>query len=101
MKKLLYIEWEDAVYNAEWFTVGAAEEWHDTTEYLIKECGWLVKENKSGITIAGRYKPEDNNTDAQYGGLQYIPKTWIKTRITITPKDNKQRRIQKAETQTK
>jgi len=88
MSKLLYIEWEDAVYNAEWFPIDLAEAWHDTTEHLIKECGWLVKEDKLGITIAGRFKAEDNNTVAQYGGLQYIPKTWIHKRQIITPKEN-------------
>ena len=88
MSKLLYIEWEDAVANAGWFSVDLAEAWHDSTKHLIKECGWLVKEDKLGMTIAGRYKPADNNTDAQYGGLQYIPKTWIHRRLTITPKED-------------
>lgn len=81
--KLLYIEWEDAVHNAEWFHHEMAEEWHGKDPYLIHECGWLVKEDKKGITLAGRMKPEDSNTDMQYGGLQYIPKTWIRKRKEI------------------
>ena len=83
MKRLIYIEWQDAVHNAEWFHINLAEEWHDTTQYTIKECGWLVKEDKRGITLAGRYKPADNNTDEQFGGLQYIPKPWITKRKQI------------------
>jgi hypothetical protein len=75
--KLIYIEWEDAVHNAEWFAFDLAEAWHDQTQHLIRECGWLVKEDKRGITLAGRFKPADNNTDEQFGGLQWIPKTWI------------------------
>lgn len=83
--KLLYIEWEDAVHNAEWFTPDQAEYWHDSTNYTVRECGWLVKEDKKGITIAGRFKPKDNTLDSQVGGLQYIPKTWIKKRKTLNP----------------
>lgn len=81
--RLIYIEWADAVHNAEWFTKDQAEIWHDTTQYLIKECGWIVKEDKTGITLASRYKPKDNNTESQYGGLQWIPTTWIKKRKII------------------
>lgn len=81
--KLLYIEWADAVHNAEWFPIDLAEKWHDSTQYTIKECGWLVKEDKRGITLAARYKPADQNTDAQYGGLQWIPKPWIIKRKEI------------------
>jgi len=81
--KLLYIEWQDAVHNAEWFPEHLATIWHESTQYTIKECGWLVKEDKRGITLASRLKPEDNNTEMQYGGLQYIPKTWILKRKEI------------------
>lgn len=81
--KLLYIEWQDAVHNAEWFTETQAHFWHESTQYTIKECGWLVKEDKKGITLACRLKPEDGNTETQLGGLQYIPKTWIIKRKEI------------------
>lgn len=82
--KLIYIEWQDAVHNAEWFTIDQAKLWHDETQYTIKECGWLVKEDKRGITLASRLKPQDNNTDLQVGGLQWIPKTWIVKRKTLS-----------------
>ena len=80
--KLIYIEWEDAVHNAEWFSIDQAEHWHDATSFYIKECGWVVKEDKRGITLASRYKTEDL-MESQYGGLQYIPKTWIRKRKNI------------------
>jgi len=81
--KLIYIEWQDAVANSEWFLLPLAKGWHDSTQYTIKECGWLVKEDKRGITLASRYKPADENTDEQCGGLQWIPKTWIIKRKVI------------------
>lgn len=81
--KLIYIEWQDAVHNAEWFPKHLAEAWHDQTQYTIKECGWLVKEDERGITLACRLKPEDDNTEQQYGGLQWIPKPWIIKRKAI------------------
>ena len=81
--KLIYIEWQDAVANANWFNIEEAKSWHDMSQYTIKECGWLVKEDKRGITLAGRYKPEDTNTTEQFGNLQWIPKTWIIKRKTI------------------
>lgn len=82
--KLVYIEWADAVHNSEWFPEHLAEAWHDKTQYTIKECGWLVKEDRHGITLASRYKPQDELTEAQLGGLQWIPKPWIIKRKTIT-----------------
>jgi hypothetical protein len=81
--KLIYLEWQDAIHNANWFEKDLAEEWHNATQFLIKECGWLVKEDKKGITLACRYKVEDNHTVEQFGGLQYIPKTWVKKRKEI------------------
>lgn len=81
--KLIYVEWQDAVCNASWFLMDQAEHWHDETQYTIKECGYVVKEDKRGLTLASRFKPADNNTDDQWGGLQWIPKTWIIKRKNI------------------
>ena len=81
--KLIYIEWQDAIHNAEWFPTHLAEKWHSSTGYIIKECGWLVKEDKRGITLAVRCKPSDDYTESQLGGLQYIPKPWIIKRKVI------------------
>lgn len=82
--KLVYIEWADAVANAIWMLDSEAENWADKgSDWIVKECGFIVKETKEYICLAGRYKPEDNNTDAQFGNLQKIPKTWILKRKTI------------------
>lgn len=81
---LIYIEWCDAVHNAQWFVKDDAFIWaEEGSEWIIKECGYLLKETKEYICLANRYKPADNNTDEQFGGLQKIPKTWIKKRIKI------------------
>lgn len=80
---MVYIEWQDAIHNAEWFHETLARAWHDETQYIVKECGWIVKEDKRGITLASRLKPKDSNTDLQFGGLQYIPKPWILKRKTL------------------
>lgn len=85
--KLAYIEWVDAMYNAEWFTVEMAEHWHSTSDWYVKECGWLVKEDKEGITIAGRYKEADKDLAPQVGGLQFIPKPWIRKRVDLDPNE--------------
>lgn len=81
--KLIYIEWNDAIHNAEWFPLDLAKKWHESTNWTVKECGWLVKEDRKGITLASRFKPEDGNMNAQFGGLQYIPKPWIVRRKTL------------------
>lgn len=87
--KLIYIEWVDAISNADWFLEEEAKEWHEKSDWIVRQCGWLVKEDKLGITIAGRYKKADEYTDFQLGGLQFIPKGWIKKRedIKINSKD--------------
>jgi len=82
--KLIYIEWCDAVANANWFTKDSAELWaKEGSDWVIKESGYVVDETKEYICLASRYKSEDSNTEEQFGGLQKIPKTWIKKRKTI------------------
>lgn len=82
--KLLYIEWVDAIANPNWFDKQMAEEWAESSEWLIKQCGWLVKETKSYICIAGAHKQEDTNTVEQFNLLQKIPKAWIYKQTDIT-----------------
>lgn len=75
---LLYIEWCDAVANPNWFTEDEVIEWCNTgSEWVIRQCGLLVKETPKYICLASRLKEEDGNTEKQYGGIQKIPKTWI------------------------
>lgn len=82
--KLVYVEWADAVHNAEWFTDTQANHWHDGTDWIVRECGWLVKEDKKGITLACRWKQADEYSDPQIGGLQFIPTPWIRKRRDLT-----------------
>lgn len=83
-EKLIYIEWADAHTNtAGWRTREEAELWADETDWIIKECGWLIKETKEYIAIATGLKPENDFEDAQYLNLHKIPKGWIVKRKII------------------
>jgi len=78
---LIYIEWQDAVSNSTWFSLEGAIKWHDERILSVHQTGYVIKEDARGITLAGRYTPED--TEEQYGQLQYIPKPWILRRINL------------------
>ncbi len=82
--KLIYIEWADTVSSgAEWITTSELNEWIDDTEWIIKQCGFLIKETEEYILLAGHIKPEDDFTEKQYGHLIKIPKTWVRVRKEI------------------
>ncbi len=73
--KAIYIEWKDAE---------DCNEWEDINEIpnslpLIKEVGWLIKENKECIIICRDY--DDKNQ--KVAGRITIPKAWIKKRKII------------------
>lgn len=53
MKKrpLLEVTWDDAFNNSRWFTQEDAEGWHDSPLRCVT-IGWLVKKDKTGITLA-------------------------------------------------
>lgn len=82
--KLIYLEWEDAVSNARWFSKKELE-WfvEDADAWLVREAGWLISETKRYIIIATSYKPADEYTDEQFCNLHKIPKTWIRKRKTL------------------
>ena len=82
--KLIYIEWEDAVANASWYTEEELRQWHQQGGVIIKEVGWLFSEEGSHITMIGRISPGEGNIYSTYGALQKIPKTWIRKRIDLT-----------------
>ena len=79
-KKLIYIEWADAIMNSEWFEENLVRGWIDQSDWWICEVGWLIEETKKHIILAMRRKKEDINTVGQWGGLHKIPKTWIRKR---------------------
>lgn len=82
--KLIYIEWCDAVASGnEWTFEDVVQEWGEITEWVVKECGWLISETKEYIVIASCYKEPDEFTDAQFKHLMKIPKPWIIKRKEI------------------
>jgi hypothetical protein len=71
--KLIYVEWEDHHSFAGW-----SNETNVKTEPLIcSSIGWLVDENKMGITLAGSYSVEE------YGSTTYLLKKCIVKRVVI------------------
>lgn len=78
--KLVYIEWQDAVNNPEWFFEDELRQWIDRTEYWICEAGWLIEETDKYIVIAKAFKPEDTMIDVKVLGVHKIPKGWIRKR---------------------
>ena len=82
--KLVYIEWGDALANANWFTTEEAVRWAEESSWLIREVGWVMKETRDYIVLASTWKPEDDWTEEQVKLLQKIPKTWVKTRVELS-----------------
>lgn len=80
--QLIYLEWEDAIANSRWFGKDSAVAWGKENFAKIKEVGWLVYEDKEFLTLASRW---DNsvNDEEQFGGLQKVPKTWIRKRKVL------------------
>ena len=84
MSELIYIEWCDAVASGnEWQFEDIVLEWGEMTEWVVKECGWVVNETKDYIVIASCYKEADEFTDPQYKHLMKIPKPWVIKRKEI------------------
>lgn len=82
--KLIYIEWCDAVASGtEWSSSQVVKEWGEKTTWIVKECGWVVEENKDYIVIASCWKEADELMDEQFKHLMKIPKPWIVKRKEI------------------
>lgn len=81
--KLVYIEWQDACSNAEWFTKEQLEDWGKTENWIVREVGWLMEENSKYIILAGAWTPGSEWRDEKFGKVIQIPKTWIKKRKVI------------------
>ena len=82
---LIYIEWADAVSSgSNWTDEDNIEEWIDGTEWVIKQCGWILHEDKTHLTIYAQIKPEDKFTCTQYGHIQKIPKPWIIKKVDLS-----------------
>ena len=75
---LIYIEWFDAMSNlSSWMSEDDAIEWAENGEGLVKQVGWVIKETKSYILIAGRLG-KINSDSLDLGGLFKIPTKWVK-----------------------
>lgn len=82
--KLIYIEWADAVRNNTWMNKNEIKDWAERTNWIIKECGWLLEETKDHIILAMGHNPKDQDSDDQYNALLKIPKPWIQRRVDLT-----------------
>lgn len=78
--KLIYIEWVDASSNSNWMSEEDTKVWIAAQNWLVKQVGWLLQEDKRQIVIAGRLEVDSCQL---YGQLQKIPKTWIKKRKVL------------------
>jgi hypothetical protein len=82
--KLVYLEWSDAVSpGAGWRTEEWVKRWARESGFLICEVGFVLEETDEYVLFASRICPEDAYTDALYGGIHKIPKTWIRKRRVI------------------
>ncbi len=82
--KLIYIEWCDATSNEDsWKTPKDSIEWANNENWVVKMCGWILKETKEYILICNKLAPENNDSEEQVGSLFKIPKTWIRKRKVL------------------
>ena len=83
-KKVIYIEWIDAITNPNWMTKQETEDWTDNTDWIIRDVGWLIKETKKYIHIASGWKVADDFTEEQFVNHHKIPKGWIVKKKILT-----------------
>lgn len=82
--KLQYIEWCDAItMNNGWYLKEDVRDWGMSEDWLIKQAGYIVEENKKYILLASKYNPQKLGED-RYSEITKIPKTWIKKRRIIS-----------------
>ncbi len=80
---LVFVEWCDAVtYNDGWIDKESVLEWALNDDWVIKQSGFLIEENKKYIILASKYNPQEY-TENKFSEITKIPKTWIKKRKTI------------------
>jgi len=81
---LLYIEWCDAVtFNTGWENIEDILVWAKTENWVIRQAGFLIIENKEYVLLATKYNPQENSEN-KFSEITKIPKTWIRKRKTIT-----------------
>ena len=81
--KLIYIEWEDACSNDTWMDEHSAIEWSNAGRYVVKQTGFVFKENKQHLILYGGFHEHDGY-QSQYHQMIKIPKGWIRRRVNLT-----------------
>jgi hypothetical protein len=82
--KLLYVEWQDAITMKEgWYAKEDVIDWGKSEDWLIKQVGYLIKENKKYILLATKFNPQEYGEN-KYSEITKIPKGWIKKRRFIS-----------------
>jgi hypothetical protein len=83
--KLVYIEWEDAVDDTslDWKTKNEVFEWVKDSKWIIKQSGFILKEDKTGIVFASKMEQGNEKYEATFRGISRIPKTWIRKRKVL------------------
>lgn len=84
MPKLIFIEWYDAITMKNgWYIENDVKEWGQNMDWLIKQAGYLIEDNKKYILLASKYNPQESE-ESKYSEITKIPKGWIKKRVPIT-----------------
>jgi hypothetical protein len=81
MKKprLVIVEWDDAYSRSDWTYDDQIDEKFDDGGWKCMNVGWLIRQSKDHVTIAGRA----SFTNTSYGLLQRIPRGMIKRIRTL------------------
>lgn len=79
--KIELVTWCDATSNQDaWRTFDESINWADNENWQVTTIGWTLKETKEYILTCSKISGENENSEAQYGTLFKIPKTWIRER---------------------
>lgn len=83
-KSLIYVEWEDAITMKDgWYAKEDVREWGKSEDWIIKQAGYLVAEDKKYILLATKFNPQEYGDD-KYSEITKIPKGWIKKKKVIS-----------------
>lgn len=76
---LVYVEWEDATTRNKWMHPGEVLKF-ERQRFMIRQCGWLLRETRRNIVLASCWAPENEFTLDQFAATTRIPKTWMRAR---------------------
>lgn len=79
-KKVFYVEWQDAITMKDgWYSEEDVADWGKSEDWLIKQAGYLIKENNKYILLATKFNLQEFGEN-KYSEITIIPKGWIKKR---------------------